>query len=469
MSVELSNRKVFTLLEVTRSIQKTLSGRYKSSFWVKAEMNKLNFYRHSGHCYPELVEKQDGKVVAQMKGNLWHDDYIRIDADFQRVLKEPLKDGVKILMLALIEYHPEYGLSLRILDIDPSYTLGDLERERRETLEKLQAQGILTKNKDLPLAIVPQRLAIISVETSKGYADFLKVLEGARRNWNYAFFHMLFPSVLQGDNAVAGIIFQLGRIRKVIAHFDAVAIIRGGGGDIGLSCYNDYRLAREIALFPLPVITGIGHATNETVAELISFENAITPTKLAEFLIQKFHNFSVPVKEAQRSIIDFARRVIREEQTQFNSEGKLFRSVVGKALTVHDSDLRQNAASLQQQTKFLLTGKKEVLWSAPTALKKYAARLYWTCQQQIEQTSTQLRKDSQQKLKQDILALNAVEQAVSNLSPEAILKRGFSITRVNGKAVRSVREVKNNDVLETTVNEGTVHSVVKSIKTKSDE
>jgi exodeoxyribonuclease VII large subunit len=155
------------------------------------------------------------------------------------------------------------------------------------------------------------------VETSKGYADFLKVLQGATKTWGYAFFQMLFPSVLQGDNAVAGITYQLSRIRKVISHFDVVAIVRGGGGDIGLSCYNNHSLAREIALFPIPVITGIGHATNETVTELVAFENAITPTKLAEFLIQKFHNFSVPVKDAQRSIIENAGRLTRDEKSGF--------------------------------------------------------------------------------------------------------------------------------------------------------
>jgi exodeoxyribonuclease VII large subunit len=464
MSQQLNSRKVFTLLEVTQSIQKTLSGRYQSSFWVKAEMNKLNFYRHSGHCYPELVEKQDGKVVAQMKGNLWHDDYIRIDADFQRVLKEPLKDGVKILMLSRIEYHPEFGLSLRIIDIDPSYTLGDLERERRETLEKLQAQGILTRNKDLPLAMLPQRLAIISVESSKGYADFLKVLDGARRNWNYAFFTMLFPSVLQGENAVADIIYQLQRISKVISHFDAVAIVRGGGGDIGLSCYNDYRLAREIALFPIPVITGIGHATNETVAELIAFENAITPTKLAEFLIQKFHNFSVPVRDGQRSIIDNAHRRMREEQSRFTSEGKLLRSVVRRSVSAHTGYLRHSATSLIQQARFLVGSEKEILSRLPLEVKKHASRFYWTRHQEIGQTSVQLRKDVQANLKQDILALETLEQTINNLSPQAVLKRGYSITRHNGKAVRASEELKENDVLETSFSKGTVQSVVRTTK-----
>ena len=185
---------------------------------------------------------------------MWKDDYIKINNTFQKVLKEPLKDGIKILFLASISFDPTYGLALRIIDIDPGYTLGDLEREKQETIKKLQDEGIFNKNKTLKLPLLPQRIAVISVETSKGYADFLKVID--TNSWGYKFFHLLFPSLLQGEKAVEGIINQLRRIRKVRSHFDVVAIIRGGGGDIGLSCYNSFILAKEIALFPIPVITG---------------------------------------------------------------------------------------------------------------------------------------------------------------------------------------------------------------------
>ena len=314
MAEDINGRKIFSLYEVTRSIQKTIADRYKDAYWIKAEMNKLNFYRQSGHCYPELVEKHDGKVIAQIRSNLWKDDYLRINSMFQRVLNEPLKEGIKILFLATISFHPEHGMTLRIMDVDPSFTLGDLEREKQETIKKLRSDGIYQKNKDLILPMLPQRIAIISVQTSKGYADFLSVLSSAGSSWQYKFFHLLFPSLLQGDKAIQAIIYQLRQIRKVVRHFDVVAIIRGGGGDIGLSCYNNYELAREIALFPIPVITGIGHATNETVVEMIAYENAITPTKLAEFLIQKFHDFSTPIKNAQERIIDKSRKLLSDRR-----------------------------------------------------------------------------------------------------------------------------------------------------------
>ncbi|HXB44647.1 MAG TPA: exodeoxyribonuclease VII large subunit [Puia sp.] len=415
------DKTVFTLAEVTRGIQKTLAERYRTSFWVKAEMNKLNFYKQSGHCYPDLVEKKDGKVIAQIRANLWKNEYSSINNNFLKVLKEPLKDGIKILFLANVTFDPVYGLSLRILDIDPSYTLGDIERERQETINRLQEEGIFDKNKTTTLPLLPKRIAIISVETSKGYADFVNIIEG--NSWSYKFFHLLFPSLLQGDGAIDGIMSQLSRIKKVITHFDVVAIIRGGGGDIGLSCYNDYRLSREVAMFPIPVITGIGHSTNETVAEMISFSNAITPTKLAEYLIQKFHNFSVPLQKAEEKINDKSKRFLKDEKTRFGAEIKLFRSVTYNMLQKNRSDINGLKESVLQQTRFFI-------------------------------------KDQTTKIEN-------MGRNVINMSPQRVLKRGYSITLLNGKSVQHINNVQANDIINTIVYGGSINSIVRSTKKSS--
>src|SRR5699024_7019962 len=296
-------RKIYSLSFVAKSIQKTIAKRYTQAYWIKAELNKLNYYQHSGHCYPELVEKKEGRVLTQIRSTLWKNDYQRINKSFLKLLKEPLKDGIKVLIFATIEFHPEYGLSLHILDIDPSFTLGDLEKEKQKSIEKLKKEGIFNQNKKIKFPVLPQRIAVISVQTSKGYADFLNVLGNAKKNNNYAFFQMLFPSLLQGDQAVFSLRKQLNRIRKVAHHFDIVVIVRGGGGEIGLTCYNNYELAKDIALFPIPVLTGIGHATNLTVAEMVAYKNAITPTGLAEELIRKFDEFAFPVEEYKKQVL----------------------------------------------------------------------------------------------------------------------------------------------------------------------
>jgi len=484
MPETLNGKQVFSLQEVALSIKETLANKFTYSFWIKAELNKLNFYRHSGHCYPELVEKSGGKVIAQMRSNLWRDDYARINQSFLNTLNEPLKDGIKILFLAKIEFHPEYGLALHILDIDPGFTLGDLEKEKREAIKKLQSEGIYNKNRLLTLPMLPQRIAIISVETSKGYADFMEVLDHAKRSWGYAFFQMLFPSLLQGDKAVPSILKQLNRIKKVIRHFDAVAIIRGGGGDIGLSCYNNYELAKTIALFPIPVITGIGHATNETVSEMVAFENAITPTRLAEFIIQKFHNFSVPVKQAEEKLISISKRMISDERTKLRAEVKLFRSITENVLLKNKNALKDHVRALYQQSNFIFKSEKENISVSRSQLLKSATAVCRVEQQQLTQLVRSIKKEGNTRLKNSTLTLaqqikqirlnvkttlarwhtemTALEKNLENISPAKVLKRGYSITRVNGKAITHGHQALPGNILHTTLYEGEVSSTVNS-------
>ncbi len=463
MPETINDRQIFSLFEVTRSIQKTIAERYKSSYWIKAELNKLNFYRHSGHCYPELVEKKDGKIIAQIRSTLWKGDYFNINNNFKRVLNEPLKDGIKILFLASINFHPEYGMNLRIVDIDPSFTLGDLEREKQDTIRKLREEGIFNKNKLRKLPILPQRIAIISVETSKGYADFLQVIDLANQSWRYKFFYFLFPSLLQGDKAVPSIIRQLNEIKRVIHHFDAVAIIRGGGGDIGLSCYNNYELAREIALFPIPVLTGIGHATNETVTEMVSFTNAITPTKLAEFLVQKFHDFSVPLQKAQERLTDRSIRLITDERNKFSLEVKLFRSATTGLALRNKTSLNENVKSLVTQSLFIFRNQHQAHKGAVEKISAAAQKFCGSLHQNLQQHEKNINKDVQLLFKNWNSDVQNMEKNINNMKPENVLKRGYSITYLNGKSVSSSEGIKQGDTLTTILKEGSVMSTVKTI------
>lgn len=458
MAEVIDDNKIFSLLEVTKSVEKTLADRYRSSFWVKAEMNKLNFYSYSGHCYPDLVEKRDGKVIAQLRAILWKNDYLRVNKRFLDTLKEPLKDGVKILFLARISFSSLYGLTLIISDIDPSYTLGDLEQEKQKTIKKLQAEGIFHNNHRLKLPLLPQRIAIISVETSKGYADFLRILEN--NSWNYKFFLLLFPALLQGDKAPLQISKQLQRIKRAKHHFDAVAIIRGGGGDVGLSCYNDYNLAAEIANFPIPIITGIGHATNETVSEMVAYFNAITPTKLAEYLIQKFHDFSVPVKEAERSLVDRARRIVTEEKTRLYSEVKLFRSVTGNILNSDRNKVENMMIALHQQSRFRLKNEKENLKNYGATIRKDSFSLINQFTINVFRFQEKLLTQCELQMKGNRLELDNMERNIDNMDPKNVLKRGYSITLLNGKSVKDLSEVKVGDSLHTLIFDGEINSTV---------
>jgi exodeoxyribonuclease VII large subunit len=458
----INDKKVFSLLEVLKSIQKTLNDRYTSSFWIKGEVNKLNLYAQSGHCFPELVEKKDGRVIAELKSVLWRDDYTRINRQFLEVLHEPLKDGITILFSARIQFDPVFGLSLRITEIDPWYSLGELEKEKRLSIARLQAEGIYDQNKNLNFPLLPKRIAIISVETSKGYSDFMKIMTG--NSWEYRFFSMLFPAFLQGDKAVPSILYQLKRIRKVIAHFDVVAIIRGGGGDVGLTCYNDYELAKTIALYPIPVITGIGHSTNETVTEMVAYKNAITPTELADFLLQHYHEFSVPLQEAEDTLVQKANRLIREERISLINLAKYLRSITR-------STILNNKQSIEFASKSLLQYSRTELLKSDTMLNQFrrqvsgsANRLISRNRDAVDQQQNTIAAGTRGHLKQRSRDLQNMEKIISILSPMQVLKRGYSFTTVNGKLVTTINEINKGDKIITTVTNGSIASTVTSTK-----
>ena len=445
MSEIINDKKVFSLLEVCLSVENTLKQRYTRGFWVKAEMNKLNFYKHSGHCYPDLLEKKNGKILAQMRAILWSKDYQNINKKFIDVIKEPLKEGINIMFYATIEYNPSYGLSLRIFDIDPIFTLGDLEKEKAESINELKRLELFDKNKQLTLPLLPKRIAIISVDTSKGYADFKKVIE--QNQWGYNFFTMLFPALLQGDKAVKSITAQLENIKKVKHHFDVVAIIRGGGGEVGLTCYNHLDLAKKIAAFPLPVLTGIGHSTNMTVTEMVAFKNAITPTEIADFLIQKFHDFSVPLQKLKDQLI-------ANSLTNVGNNKKLYKETILHLKSNAKYHLNQSKLKLSNETRFLINNVNNDLKNNKLL---------------VERSSNVLEKSAVQNIQNQKENMLNLEAKVRILDPKNILKRGFTISKINGKSVQDLDLISEGEKLETITSKGTIFSTIKNINKDEQE
>lgn len=460
-------RQVFSLYEIAQGLKTVIGERFPYAFWIKAEMIKLNHYRHSGHCYPDLVEKKDGKVIAQMRATLWSSDYLHINGKFLKTLKEPLKDGIKILFLAKISFDPQYGLSLRIMDIDPSFTLGDIEREKFETIERLKTEGYYHKNKQLPFPLLPKRIAIISVETSKGYADFMKVL--SNNPYGYKFIMELFPSLLQGEKAITSIKAQLATIKKIKNRFDVVAIIRGGGGDVGLSCYNDYSLSKAVADFPLPVITGIGHATNETVVEMVAYQNAITPTKIAEVLVEKFHQFAVPVQEAQRIISEKSIRLLKELGRQIKNLSKIFKADTRHLLLKHENELIQARHIIIGKSQYLVADQKKQLSQIPELLFKKTKTAISKERFLLTEMKIKTTRYSGQIIKACGMKLDGYAKTVQVLNPVNLLKRGYSLTLKNGKIIKDIAEMAPGDKIETLLANGKIISEVIHKEQQHDE
>lgn len=408
-----NNRPIYTLSEITQSLQNVISRTYTHSYYVKAEILKLNYYPHSGHCFPELVEKENGKIKAEMRAIIWSSQFQTINDRFITITGEPLKENISILCLASVEFSARYGLSLHIEDVEPIYTLGEMERNRREAIAKLKKEGVFDANKKLKLALVPKRVAVISVETSKGFSDFMVTLQ--QNSWNYKFECELFPSILQGDKAIVTISQQIAEIVKRQQEFDCIVIVRGGGGDVGLSCYDDYSLAKTIATAPLPIIAGIGHSTNETVSGMVAFANKITPTEVAYFLIQQYHNFSIAVEECQTNISNAAFNILKEENFFFSQIGNFIRHSAERFSSLKKQQIESESLKLKSETKILLDKKG--------------------------------------------YQLKELKTKVDLLHPDNVLKRGYSITMQNGRAIRNADEIVD-DIIITKLYKGTIKSKI---------
>jgi len=451
-------KKHYSLLQLTKSIESVITKTYRRSYWVKAEIAKLNYYPKSGHCYPDLVEKEKGTVLAQMRATIWAGHFNDINNKFIKVTKEPLSDGITVLIRANVVYHPVYGLSLHVIDIEPSFTLGEMAKEKIKSIERLKKDGFFNRNKYLAPALLLQRIAIISVETSKGYHDFIKIIEG--NEWGYSFFHMLFPALLQGEGAIKSITDQLSRIKKVQSHFDVVVIVRGGGGDVGLSSYDNYELAKKVALFPLPVITGIGHATNETVVELVAFSNKITPTDVGYFLIQKFHNFSVRIQEAHNLLKEKSRQISVNEDLKIKSISSALKSNIISCIYNERTNLSSIAIDFKHSTSHILNNTKFGLERTISTFGNAVNQLYNKKDTDLmsyqKQLSTAIDNFFQLKKSHLSFLLNQVRL----FDPVNLFKRGYSLTSINGSIITDTSKIRVNDIIETKTYKGSIKSKV---------
>lgn len=452
------NRQIFTLKQVVSSIRKTIEDRYLNTYWVKAEIYKFNRFP-SGHAFPEIVQRENEKIVAQLTGTIWKQNYERINQQFIEVVKEPLKDGSNLLMQVKITFSELYGLSLQIIDIDPSFSLGEVQKQREETLKRLQKEGILNLNQSLTFPLLPKRIAVISADSSKGLSDFMEVLNTNEEG--YTFFTFLFNAYLQGDQAVDSIIQTLEKIKKVRHHFDLVVIVRGGGAEVGMTCYNHYELCKAIATFPLPILTGIGHSTNLNVAEMIAYRNAITPTKLAEFLIQTFREFDQEIRFGQQVTRTKAMDVLFNANQQLDALLRLFKQISKHSAGISKQFLVDLTKSLEYNSQRCVTKNQNQLKNIVVQISHNAKFDIKEGFNIINQYQEKLKFRSSNLLNSTSRNIVELEKNLDLLDPIHVMKRGFSITRHNGKAITSSSEIENEVEIVTEVAEGQFRSIVK--------
>lgn len=316
-------QQTYSLSEFQSIIQEVLYGTLPDNYWIHAEIASIQI--KSGHCYLELVEKApDGKLSAKTRATCWNQRYALLSNYFTSHTNSTLQVGMQVLLAVEVSYHPVYGLSLNITNIDPSYTLGALAKARQETLIRLQQEGLLEIQQQLRLPTLTQRLAILSADTAAGYGDFVDQLNHSP----YRFQMRLFPCIMQGDNTTTSIQQALANITKDIHAYDAVIIIRGGGATTDLNCFDHYDLCKVCALFPLPIITGIGHTRDISLLDHVAHTALKTPTAVAAFLVGRMDRLVDQIGSMQQRLRLTADRqiLIRKHRIELIEQKLLLRS-----------------------------------------------------------------------------------------------------------------------------------------------
>jgi exodeoxyribonuclease VII large subunit len=307
-----------SLYELQENIGQALGENLKHSYWITAEINELKISQ-SGHCYLMLIEKdkESNMIKAKAPASIWEYSFRLLQAYFENATGRPLAIGLEIMAKASVHYHPLYGLSLTITDINPAYTVGGMVIQRRNTIAQIQADGVFDMNKALTLAVLPQRVAVISSEQAAGYQDFVHHLH--ENDYGYDFSITLFPSLVQGEKAAQEIMNALDLINECKEAFDVVVIIRGGGAVADLACFDDYNLASYVAQFPLPVLTGIGHDKDESIADMVAYRSLKTPTATAGFLIDRLADEDLQLSEYTENMGKLVTAVLDNEVQQLNA------------------------------------------------------------------------------------------------------------------------------------------------------
>ena len=409
-------KQALSLYELNGLVKQSIRNSMSETYWVRAELSDVRS-NYSGHCYLEFIQKDasGNNLIAKARGTIWSNIYKMLKPYFEQETGQTFTSGIKVLVRVSVEFHELYGYSLTVLDIDPVYTVGDMEKKRRKILRQLKEEGVIDLNKELEMPLLPQRVAVISSATAAGYGDFCNQLMNNPRG--YGFHIELFSAIMQGDQVEGSIIASLNAIYDRLDEFDVIVIIRGGGATSDLSGFDTYELAANCAQFPLPIITGIGHERDDTVIDLVVHTRVKTPTAAAAFLI---------------------------------------------ACMDKVADRLENLSSRLQQGV-----QNRILWEYHRIenLKQRVPNAVYKRINNAKYSLLSMRKDLQMVAQQYLSVrrhrLELLQQRLNDALPEKQLARGFSIALKNGKVVKDASCLQEGDTLITLFHQGKVESIIK--------
>lgn len=428
--------------------------------WVTAELSDLRVA--GGHCYMELIEKDSkGSTCAKMRAMIWANMLMPLRSKFYASTGRDIANGIKVMVRGSVNHHSLYGLSFVISDIDPSYTMGDMERLRREILERLQREGILENNKKLNMPVAPQRVAVVSAAGAAGYGDFINQLNSNPDG--FVFYPFLFPAVMQGDRTSASVRRALQMVESTIDLWDCVVIIRGGGATTDLNGFDEYELAKSVALFPLPVVVGIGHERDRTVLDEIACVRCKTPTAVASYLIDMLRvAYSGAVDNVHR-IARYASERLKGENYRLATVEASLPSIVESRMLRAEKQLAEIVHGLERGSKRMVTKQNEKLQRLTHQMEINISKRQGREKERISMIKYRFGRALEKFLEKPTEKLRNIENMIKILSPENTLRRGYSITRVDGKALREVEAIKEGMTIETRLMNGTLRSEVKQI------
>ena len=424
----------YTLFELNNLVRLTIEQTLSDEYWVEAELSEAR--QVNGHCYMELVEKDDlhNTPVAKASAKCWRATWSRILPKFMTVTGAQPRAGMKVLMKVYPQFHEAYGFSWIVTDIDPTYTLGDMARRRQEIVRRLKEEGVFDLNKQLPLPLFAQRIAVVSSQTAAGLGDFCQQL--TNNGHGFAFTIELFTATMQGEGVEQSVVAALNDIYCRADRFDCVVIIRGGGATSDLSGFDSLMLAENIANFPLPVITGIGHDRDETVADMVAHTRVKTPTAAAALLIDNLKAVADRIDTAARRIHDNTRLLMQRETQRLDRITHLIPTYLSLVTT--------------RQTSRLDTLSSRLATAATTAVERQSVRL--------QMAEGRIRPAVDRRMTAERHRMEMMSQRLAALDPQLLLSRGYSITTLNGKAVTDSCQLSPGDVVETRLAKGRVEA-----------
>jgi exodeoxyribonuclease VII large subunit len=456
-----------TLSTLNGMIREAIQGSFPGTVWVVAEILEMNINR-TGHCYLELVEKSatGDQIIAKSRATIWSSRFRMLRPYFESTTGTQLQPGIKVLIRTMVSFHELYGLSLNITDIDPSYTMGEMEIRKQEVIARLKAAGIMEMNMELDLTLVPQRIAVISSETAAGYGDFIDSL--INNSSGFSFSVSLFPAIVQGEAAEQSIISAFEQVYATGSDFDAVVLIRGGGSRSDLDCFNGYELAMNIAQFPLPVLTGIGHDRDETIADIVAHRSLKTPTAVAEFLIDRVAGFSERLALMEERFTQTIQAIMQQEKMTLQQKAYDLHHMAQQyiveekhTLELFNGEIRRSADRIIKEAVVSTgnySGKIKYIWKG----------LYDHRKRDLQMFRERRERALIERLRAGKEYLNNIERSLDLLRPEKVLARGYTLTLSGGRIIKSVKSLKRGSDVTTIMSDGKFLSTVEKTEPYKD-